>query len=397
MPLFSYEAVDRAGKKVRASADAADESTLKAELQGKGLMPLAISAAERKRSFGIRKVTGKDLLLFSRELASLLEAGLPLDRALLVLSQHSENEALGAVVKQIYIDIQHGQSLSQALSKHKIFPKLYVNMIRAGEMGGILEQVLKRLAVFFETTAAFKEEIISALIYPLLLTSVGGMAVTVLMLYVVPRFAKIFEDMGQALPLPTRILMGTSDWLLSYWWGIALAAGVSVMLALSYARTAEGRLFMDGLKLRAPVIRGIHLKLVIARFTRTLATLLQSGVPILEAVKVSRDVTGNEVVSRRLAAVEEGIGKGRGVSAPLEESGVFPPIVTQMIAVGEEAGRLEETFIMVAERFEAETRTMIKRTIGLIEPALILVMGLVVGFIVISMLVAVFSIHEIPF
>lgn len=396
MPLFSYEAADRAGKKLSALVEAPDESTLKSDLQKKGLIPLSISTAERKKSFSIQRITKKDLLIFTQELGNLLEAGLPVDKALFVLSEHSEKVSMKTVIKQMYIDIQKGQSLSQALSKHKVFPKLYVNMVRAGEVGGVLEVVIKRLAAFLETSVEFKDELTSALIYPALLTTVAGMAIAVLMLYVVPRFAAIFEDMGQALPLPTMILLGVSNWFLSYWW---LIAGVVVVVALlipGYTRTSEGRHFIDSVKLKVPVIRGLHIKIVIARFARTLGTLLQSGVPILDAIRVSREVVGNEVISERLGMLEEGVRKGKGVSTPLGESGVFPPIVEQMIAVGEEAGRLEGTFLMVAERFEAESRKLIKRIISLLEPAMILFMGLIVGFIVISMLIAVFSIHDIP-
>jgi general secretion pathway protein F len=179
-------------------------------------------------------------------------------------------------------------------------------MIRAGEVGGILEKVLRRLSAFLETTAAFKEEVISALIYPALLTTVGGLAVAVLMLYVVPKFAQIFEDMGQALPLPTLMLLGLSNWFASYWWLIAGIAAASVLLLKSYSKTSEGRFFMDGLKIRVPVVRGLHMKLVIARFSRTLGTLLQSGVPILDAIMVSRDVVGNEVVRK----------EGKGIVRP---------------------------------------------------------------------------------
>jgi general secretion pathway protein F len=397
MPLYTYEASDGAGKKVRASVEAADENALKTELRKRGLIPLTISASERRLPFRFERITKKDLLIFTQELGSLLESGLPIDRALYVLSEHSEKPPMRSVIKEVYIDIQRGQSLSQALSRHGIFPRLYVNMIKAGESGGILDAVIKRLSAFLETTASFREEIISALIYPILLTAIGGAAVAVLMLYVVPRFASIFEDMGQALPLPTMILMGISRTFASYWWAGALGLLVLIVLGRGYVKTTEGRALLDTMKLRVPIIRGLHMKFVIARFTRTLGTLLQSGVPILEAIRISREVVGNEVVSERLKAIEDGVRRGRGVYAPLSESSVFPPVVTQMIAVGEEAGRLEETFLLVAERFEGESRALIKRTVSLIEPALILLMGIVVGFIVVSMLLAVFSINEIPF
>jgi general secretion pathway protein F len=396
MPVYSYVAADRSGKKVRATLEAANESAIKNELKDKGLIPISITPKEGKKAFTLQRITHKDLLLFTQELGNLIESGLPIDKALYVLSEHSEKEAMRSVVREVYVDIQKGRSLSQALSNQKMFPPLYVNMIRAGEAGGILEQVLRRLASFLETSVAFRDEVTSALTYPILLTAVGGAAVTVLMLYVVPKFAQIFQDMGQALPAPTQLLMDISYGLINYWWIIAGAIAVSFMAVRTYARTEEGRLFIDGLKTKTPGIKGLHMRLVIARFSRTLGTLLQSGVPILDSISISRTVVGNEAVSLRLRELEDGVRKGKGVSTPLKDIGVFPSIVAQMLAVGEEAGRLEETFIMVAERFENESKRLVKRTVSLIEPALILLMGLIVGFIVISMLIAIFSINEIP-
>jgi general secretion pathway protein F len=397
MPLYSYEAADRTGKKVSASTESESESALRSELRKDGLVPIQIKLVERREGFALSRISRKDLLVFTQELANLLESGLPIDRSIFVLSEYSEKPMLREILKEVYIDIQRGQSLSQALSKHKIFPRVYVNMIKAGEIGGILDAVVRRLALFLETTVAFREELISALIYPLLLTGVGGLAVAVLMIYVIPKFAQIFEEMGQALPTPTLILMGVSNWLVSYWWVVFVVIGLAAFLIRQYSRTAEGRLFLDGMKLKVPVIRSIHMKLVIARFSRTLGTLLHSGVPILDALRVSREVVGNEVVSEKLSALDEGVSRGRGIYAPLRDSGVFPPIVAQMIAVGEEAGRLEETFLTVADRFESESTATIKRAASFLEPAMILLMGLIVGFIVISMLLAVFSINEIPF
>jgi general secretion pathway protein F len=345
----------------------------------------------------LQRATGKDLLNFTQELGSLLEAGLPIDRALYVLSEHSEKAIFKEMLSQIYLDIQKGQSLSQAMNRHpRVFPKVYVNMIKAGEAGGILEQVIKRLAGFLETSSSFRDEIISALIYPALLVVVGGAAVAMLVLFVIPRFAGIFHDMGESLPLPTLILMDTSEFMIKYWWAALIAVAVLLVLGLTYAKSNEGRLLLDRVKLKIPLVRSLNMKFTAARFTRTLGTLLQSGVPVLQAVSISREVLGNEVMSGRLKSLEEGIKKGRGVAGPLKESGVFPATVSEMIMVGEEAGHLEETFLLIAERFEAESRSSLKRIISLLEPGLILVMGLIVGFIVVSMLLAVFSINDLP-
>jgi len=393
MPLYNYEAVDSSGRKTRESVSYPDEAALKVFLREKGLIPLSISLSESKKTPLFERITSQDLLTFTQELGNLLDSGMPIDKALYVLSEYSEKEPFRNIIREVYIDIQKGNSLSFAMGKHKIFPRVYINMIKAGESGGILEVVIKRLVTFLETSIMFREEIKSALIYPALLIVVGGLVVAILMVFVVPKFSKMFSDMGQTLPLPTLILIKVSETFASYWWVFAAVIIASGFLIHKYAGTSEG---MDNLKLKIPVIRRLSMKLIISRFARTFGTLLQSGVPILEAIKISRDVIDNDAVSGQLAVLEDGVSKGKGISGPLRESGVFPPIVAQMVAVGEEAGRLEETFILIAERSEAETRNFIKRFVSLFEPALILIMGLVVGLIIISMLIGIFSINDIP-
>lgn len=396
MPLYTYEAVNSSGKKVRESASYSDESSLKASLREKGLRPLSIKISEQKESSFFERISSKDLLTFTQELGNLLDSGLPIDRALYVLSEHSEKKSFRLIIREIYIDIQKGNTLSYAMGRHKVFPRVYVNMIKAGESGGILETVIKRLVAFLETTIAFKEEIVSAMIYPILLTTVGGLAVSVLMLYVIPNFSKMFADMGQALPLPTLMLIRSSEAFATYWWVVIGAVVLAVIVMRSYAKTTEGKTYIDNLKVSIPGLKKISMRLIISRFSRTFGTLLQSGVPIIEAIRISRDVIDNDTISKKLAVIEEGVSKGKGISQPLRDSAIFPPIVTQMVSVGEEAGKVEETFLLIAERFEAETKSLIKRFVSLFEPALILIMGLVVGFIVISMLVGIFSINEIP-
>jgi general secretion pathway protein F len=396
MPLYSYEAIDPSGKKVKETISSSDEDTLKSTLRGMGLVPLSIKTGESKESTFFQRISSEDILIFTQELGNLLDAGLPIDRALYVLSEHSEKKALRAIIKEVYVDIQKGNTLSNAMGKHKVFPRLYINMIRAGEAGGILEVVIKRLVVFLETSINFKKEIVSALIYPVLLMVVGGLAVAVLMLYVIPNFSKIFSDMGQALPLPTMILIKVSGLFAAYWWVFLGGMIGLILLVRGYAKTAEGKSYMDNLKLKVPVLKTLNMKFIIARFSRTFGTLLQSGVPILETIRVSRDVIDNDVISKKLIVLEEGVSKGKGISVPLRESGVFPAIFNQMVAVGEEAGKLEDTFLLIADRFEADTRSLIKRFVSLFEPLLILLMGLVVGLIVISMLMGIFSINEIP-
>ncbi len=397
MPLYVYEAVTRSGRKIKQKKSAPDIETLKEDLRKEGYLPVRIYPYKPGGLSTIfKRVNSKDLQVFTDELASLLEAGLQIDRAIGVLAEHAEKETLREILHEVNRDIQRGMTLSQALSKHRVFPRLYINMVRAGEAGGILEPVLRRIASFLETTNTFKEEILSALVYPILLTLVGSAAIAVLMLYVIPKFAIIFEEMGQTLPLPTLILMNFSKTATTYWW-VVLAGIILLIYGIKrYASTEEGRLFIDKALIKIPLVSKLQMKIYISRFSRTMGTLLKSGVPILTAIRISREVVGNHLISSRLQVLEEGVRKGRGVTAPLRDSGVFPEVVLQMVAVGEEAGRLEDTFIKIAERFELESKGMIKRLISFIEPAIILIMGLVVGFIVVSMLMAIFSINEIP-
>ncbi len=396
MPLFVYEAVDSRGRRITSRKEAPDINTLKEHLKKEGWIPLEIRPYTPSGFAIFKRITTKDILVFTQELADLLEAGMPVDRAILVLSQHSEKAQMRDVLAEIYRDLQRGRSLSEALSIHRCFPRVYINMIRSAEAGGILEPVLRRIASFLETTTRFKEDMLSALIYPVLLTAVGTMAIAVLMVYVIPRFATIFEEMGQALPLPTLILLQISSLVSKLWWIVVLFVVLSGYALARYLRRPEGKRQWDMLLLRMPVLRRLHTRIYISRFSRTMGTLLKSGVPVLNAIRISREVTGNEIVSERLKTLEEGVRKGRGITGPLRESGVFPELVIQMVAVGEEAGRVEEAFLHIADRYDSEVRAMIRRLIAFLEPAIILIMGIFVGFVVISMLLAIFSINEIP-
>jgi len=395
MPTFTYEAVTRKGQKIRKQVDAANVEAAQKLIRADDLIPLSIKPLKRSAWNPLEKVTTSDLLIFTHELQSLLSSGMPLDRALFILSEHSEKPAMKRILKEVYTDIQKGNSLSRAMSKHRIFPNLYINMVKAGEEGGILEPVLGRIVTFLETTATFKAEILSSLIYPVLLTIIGSLTIAVLIIYVIPKFSSIFEDMGQALPLPTQILISISDAFASYWWLLLLFIIGTTIFLRTFSKTKEGQVFFDSLKLKTPVYSKLHMKLVIARFSRTLGTLLKSGVPILSAIKISKEVIGNQVLSQSLQALQDGVSKGQGIYGPLRDIGMFPPVVTQMIAVGEEAGTLEDTFLLIAERFETDSRNLIRRLISFLEPALILLMGIMVGFIVLSMLLAIFGIYNI--
>jgi len=395
MPIYSFEAADRNGNRVQREVEAADINAVKEIIRAENLTPIRIRPRKEKSLLLFEKVTQADLLIFTQELQTLLSSGMQLDRALLILSQHTEKAALKKTLQEVYSDIQKGRSLSQALARHRVFPQLYVNMVKAGEESGHLEPVLKRISAFLETSATLRQELLSSLIYPIFITIVGTLTMAVLMLYVIPKFTVIFEDLGQALPLPTQILIEASNFFLDYWWILGAAMLMGVAALRTYIRTPDGRAMIDRLKLRIPVLQRLHLRLAIARFSRTMGTLLNSGVPILGAIRIAREVIGNTVISEKLAHLLEGVSKGRGIYTPLQEINVFPQIVTQMIAVGEESGTLEETFLIIADRFENESRNMIKRLISFMEPAIILVMALFVGFIVFSMLFAIVGLYDI--
>ena len=392
-----YEAADKSGRKHKDTFEAAGIAGVKEYLMEQGFVPLSIREARRSRAIFFSGISQRDLLDFTQELGDLLESGMPIDKAVYVLSTHSGKAAMRDVLGDVYKDLQRGQPLSGALARHSVFPPVYVNMIKAGEAGGILESVIARLGVFLEGSVSFREEIRSAIMYPAALTVIILGAVGFLMAYVVPQFMEMFASTGQAPPLSMQILLSISGIVASWWWAMLLALAGALVGAERYSRTPSGAIVFDNLKLKLPMTGSLHVRAYTSRFPRTMGTLLQSGVPILEAIRISREVIGNGVVAGKLDSLLEGVSKGRGVSTPLRESGVFPPIVVQMVTVGEEAGTLDNAFIKVADRFEADSRHRIKRIMTVLPIALVLVMALVVGFIALSLFTTIYSINDIPF
>lgn len=402
MPVFLYKAADQRGRTLDGVMEAPDAKAVVERLHREAYFPIeVVPQAERRPilpALGGRRIKHRELLAFTQQLATLLEAGLPLDRALSVLEELAGNPRLKAVIGDLLRSVRGGSSFGEALAKHhpRPFSRLYINMVRAGEKGGALESTLRRLAEFLEAAQEFREAILSALIYPILLTTVSGAAVIFLLTFVIPRFAAIFADLGQTIPLPTQLLLIASRLITEYWWvlaGLALAGALGARILLA---TREGRLAWDRAWLRAPLVGAVVLKMEVSRFARTLGTLLRSGVPMLAALEVVRDVLGNQLLVRAMDQLREGVKRGAGLSVPMGQSRVFPPLALHMVRVGEETGRLEEMLLKVAETFETDVRVAVKRLIGLLEPSIILVMGLVVGFIVVAVLMAIFSINEIP-
>jgi general secretion pathway protein F len=402
MPVFVYRASDRRGQTIEGVMEAPDARAVVERLHKDAYFPIRIAAHEERQPWlrlpTSSRVAGRDLLALTQQLATLFEAGLPLDRALVILEELAPNARVKAIVTDLLHSVRGGTSLSEALAKHhpRPFSRLYINMVRAGEKGGVLEVALRRLAEFLEARAAFTDALVSALAYPLVITAVGAGAIVFLMTFVIPRFATIFADLGQAIPLPTQILLTVSEVMRVYWWVGALAVLAAVLAWQVWTRTPAGRLQWDQTLLRLPIAGRLSMKVETARFARTLGTMLKSGVPVLGALAVVGDMMSNQAIGRAVARLADEVKRGGTVAAGMKTHAPFPALAVHMVRVGEETGRLEEMLIKVAETFESDVKTELRRVLGLLEPAIILTMGVVVAFIVVAMLLAIFSINELP-
>jgi len=402
MPVFVYKAADRRGQTVDGVMEAADARAVVERLHKESYYPIRVSPhGERSNwlSFNTSsRVRQRDLLALTQQLATLFEAGLPLDRALSILQELTDGPRIKAIVTDLLHSVRGGSSFSEALAKHhpRPFSRLYINMVRAGEKGGVLEVSLRRLAEFLEARAAFNEAVISALAYPLVITTVGAGAIVFLMTFVIPRFATIFHDLGQAIPLPTQILLNVSAALQSYWWVGAIAALAAVLAWRVWTANPEGRLAWDQTLLRLPLVGRLTMKVETARFARTLGTMLKSGVPVLGAMAVVGDMMSNQAVGAAVSRLADGVKRGGTIATGMQQHGTFPALAVHMVRVGEETGRLEEMLLKTADTFETDVRVELKRVLGLLEPAIILGMGVLVAFIVVAMLLAIFSINEVP-
>jgi general secretion pathway protein F len=337
------------------------------------------------------------VLNFTQQFHSLLEAGLEVDRSLAILSELAESRRMREIIRAILSDVQGGRSLADSLAKHpKIFSRLYVHMVKAGEAGGVIELVLGRLAAFMESAKAIRDEILSALLYPSLVMTVGAGAVVVLLNFVIPRFATMFAESGDLLPPSTRLLLAISAFTTDYWWVLLGVSGLAVVGIHGYIQTETGRGMWDRVKLRLPVFGRLVREREVARFARMLGTLLQSGVPILIALGIVTETVTNVVLAQALPRVRDGVKRGEGIAGPLKACGVFPPLAVHMATVGEEVGRLEEMLLRVADVYDTHVKTSIKRLLSLVEPVMILSLGVIVGFIVVSMLLAIFSMSDLP-
>ena len=401
MPQFAYKAKKDDGSVVTGTLQAESERSALDSLGRMGVFPMQIESRDEDKVTGrahasprqvARRVKAADIALFTRQLADLLRAGVPLNRALNTLATQTTNLTLAETIREIDKQVSSGATLHEALGRFpKVFSGLYLSMVRAGETGGFLEDVLHRLAIFIEKDQELRSRISSAMAYPILLIVIGTFAIAFLMVFFIPRFSEIFKKMGDNLPLPTQIVMGISYFMRDYWMFVFMGL---VALMFGWTRltaVAAGRRVIDRLKIRIPLFGDIIKKNAVSRFARTLGTLLKSGVSILMALDISKAAMANAVLMEDIDEASAGVKQGKGLAEILRQSQYFPPMVTDMIAVGEESGNLDEVLVNVADSYDVQVERAVRVFVALFEPALLLVMATLVGFIVIAMLLPVFT------
>lgn len=364
-------------------------------LRKQNILPISVNAKpkELKIKFGQPKVTDKDIVIMTRQLATMIDAGLPLVQCLDILGTQTENKALSAVVVQVRSDVESGATFADALKKHpKIFDNLYVNMVAAGEAGGILDTILQRLAAYMEKFAKIKGQIKSAMIYPSVILFVAVAVVALLMVVVVPMLGAMFADMGQALPLPTRIVIAISDFMKG-WGGLGLlVAIICIFVGLNrFRKTEKGLRLTDGIALKLPVVGSLIQRVSVAKFTRTLGTLLTSGVPILEGLLIVSRTAGNKVVEEAIMQTRQSVSEGKTLAEPLGKAKVFPAMVTQMISVGEATGALDNMLNKIADFYDDEVDSAVSALTSMLEPMLMIFLGTTVGFVIIAMYMPIFK------
>ena len=410
MPLFQYKAVSAAGEVNEGVMDAASQGAVIERLQGMNLIPIRAAelagnssatvgqnAPKAASMFSRGTVSQDDLGNMTRELATLLRAGLPLDRSFEILINLAEKKSVADLLNEIRNEVRGGASLSKALDKHRnIFSRFYINMVKAGEVGGALGNVVQRLADHMERAKELKDSVVSAMIYPSILVVVSFLSVSILVIFVVPQFKQIFEQSGKALPLATAIVLASGTFLRANWpiiLGIILFALWLLSRSLS---NPVSRARWDARFLRWPIMGGLIARIEMARFSRSLGTLLQNGVPLLTGLAILKDTLGNAVFRNAVEIISRDLKEGRGMSKPMLEANVFPKMAVQMIAVGEETGKLDEMLFQVADVYDREVASAIKRAMALLQPIMIVVLAVLIGGIIMSILVAMFDMMDVP-
>jgi type IV pilus assembly protein PilC len=395
MPVFEYTARNLKGDLEKGQVDLPSRDDVIAHLRRNRLVVVQVRQAPAQISFGGMFKAGvktRDVVIFTRQFATMINAGLPLVQALDILAQQTENKVLADVTRAVVYDVESGQTLADALRKHpKAFTDLYVNMVAAGEAGGILDTILQRLAEFLEKNDAIIRKVKGAMVYPAVIMSVAVIAVAVLLIFVIPTFQNMFASVNLDLPLPTRIVIGLSQILQHYWWAILGVMGLVVFTINRYYKTRTGRLQIDTLLLQFPVIGDVLRKSAVSRFTRTLGTLISSGVSILDGLEITARTAGNMVIHNAVMESRQSIAGGDTIAAPLQRSKVFPPMVISMIAVGEQTGGLDEMLSKIADFYDEEVDAAVGTLLSLMEPVMIVVLGVIVGGMVVAMYLPIFD------
>ena len=393
MAIFIYSAKTVAGDIQTGNVDLPNREAVIGYLRRQRLIPVTVREKPKDvtLSFG-RRVKMKEIVHFTRQFATMVNSGLPLVQCLDILSQQTENKFLASSVKEVQADVESGATLADALRNHpKVFSDLYVNMVAAGEAGGILDTVLLRLSTFLEKNEALVRKVKGAMIYPGVIMSVAVVAITVLLVFVIPTFESMFSSVDMTLPAPTRLVIWMSDMLQGYWWlmlGLLAAGTWSIRM---YYKTSAGRLALDKLMLRVPILGDLMRKTAVARFTRTLGTLLSSGVSILDGLEITARTAGNRVIHDAVMRSRSSIAGGETIAEPLKQSGVFPPMVTQMINVGEQTGTIDEMLDKIADFYDDEVDTAVEALLSAMEPLLIVFLGVVVGGMIVAMYLPIFD------
>jgi type IV pilus assembly protein PilC len=393
MASFSYTARALNGELKTATIDAATREEAVAQLRRQRLTVVKVDEESKRQKPGGGKIKMRDIVIFTRQFSTMINSGLPLVQALDILAKQSENKTLQEVTRAVVFDVESGHTVADALRKHpKAFNDLYVNMVAAGEAGGILDTILMRLAVFMEKNDVLIRKVKGAMIYPGVIMSVAAIAITVLLIFVIPVFENMFGSVGLALPLPTRIVIGVSKFLRG-WGGLATVVGIvaSVFAIKNYYKTSDGKLVIDRALLKFPVLGDVLRKSAVSRFTRTLGTLISSGVSILDGLEITAKTAGNRVIQDAIMASRSSIAGGDTIAAPLAKSQVFPPMVISMIAVGESTGGLDEMLSKIADFYDEEVDAAVSGLLSLLEPVMIVFLGIVVGGMVIAMYLPIFD------
>jgi type IV pilus assembly protein PilC len=391
MATFTYTARAFNGELRTATIDASSRDDVISQLRKQRLSVVKIDQGGSAK-IGRGSIKTRDVVIFTRQFSTMINSGLPLVQALTILAEQTDNKALAEVTKKVVFDVESGNTVADALSKHpRAFTNLYVNMVAAGEAGGILDTILMRLATFLEKNDALVRKVKGAMIYPTVIMSVAAIAVVVLLIFVIPVFESMFASVGLALPLPTRIVIGASRFLKGYWW-MVLAIGVSAGYFLrKYYATSNGKLAIDRLMLKMPVLGDVLRKSAVSRFTRTLGTLISSGVSILEGLEITAKTAGNRVIQDAIMDSRASIAGGDTIAQPLQKSKVFPPMVISMIAVGEQTGGLDEMLSKIADFYDEEVDAAVSNLLSLLEPIMIVFLGVVVGGMVVAMYLPIFD------